>query len=307
MQQYNKDVKKITDKLVEQILKGNLSKRRINELIAKYAKKLKMPTEKFIERLHERATKSADDAKASMILTLMGLNKQALITDLTAKEVQSLVDVIFAKEIVFTRWKNKDKKSFIRETYDLNKWLSTLPKTTAEQVRKRMMGSFINGDTPAQMASSLKDKNATKKVKRNIKTMYETIQYRARNLSNIEIMKKNEKYIGWVEWVTVDDIRVDEVCVALSDESVEKKYKPSELPLTMMPPSHFNCRCSLQPRIKGIDRDKHVSTRIKKIWVGEKIGRKCTKPSWLVSGMKYSNIKKVKGKCEWSYYEYVGD
>jgi len=247
MQQYNKDVKKITDKLVEQILKGNLSRRRINELIAKYAKKLKIPTQKFIERLHERATKSADDAKASMILTLMGLNKQALITDLTAKEVQSLVDVIFAKEIVFTRWKNKDKKSFIHETYNLGDWLDNLPKTIAEQVRKRMMGSYINGDVPSKMASTILDRNASKKLRRNIKTMYETIHYRARNISNIEIMKKNEKYIDWVKWQTVEDERVDEVCGKLQEESIKMKYKPSELPTTMTPPSHFNCRCALTP------------------------------------------------------------
>lgn len=259
MKQYNDDIQKAIQLLVNQILKGNLTKREIEKLLTKFRKKLKIPTKQFKQRMEAEARLNALLGRDQTLSLLMGLNKEATLTTLTATDIQKIASVVMGNDFAFAKWKNKNRNSLIFEQYNMSKVIDDLENLIVNDVRKRMMGGLIAGATPARIASQLLDRNASKKIRRNIKTVYKTVKYRSQSLANVETFTKNEKYYDWIKWHTVGDDRVDEICVHLEKESTKIKVKASKLPPYMIPPSHFNCRCTLKPMVDPLVHTQHVN------------------------------------------------
>ena len=248
MVQYNKQVKALVDALAVEIMKGTLTQKRLNSLMAQLFKDLKVPTEQFLKRVEKMAYDEAWKEELSTVSRLMVLAKTNAIKSITQKEIKIISEYALTKDLIFTRWKNKEKNGFVSDVYNLEDAINNLPKYIRDNYRQRALAGMIAGDTPAQVASSLMDRNLNKKIRRNIKTLYETTKYKARSLANLAVLKQNEAYFDFYDFKTMEDERVETVCLRLEAEADKENWVTyDDVPIEAYTPVHFNCRCKIEP------------------------------------------------------------
>lgn len=251
MNQYNQQIKALVEEVAKQILAGPLTQKKLNQIMAKLAKELKAPTDAFLKRVEAMALLEAISAEKAMVDTLVALAITDNIISITAKELEIISKHALTKNLIFTRWKNKARNSFVSDVYNLEDAIKALPTTISRNYRQRVLAGMIAGHTPAEVARSLVDRNLSKKIRRNIKTLYQTTAYKARSLANLEALKRNEAYFDYYEFKTMDDDRVETVCQNLQKESMKQKWiTMDDIPVEAYTPVHFNCRCDIIPAFK---------------------------------------------------------
>ena len=313
MKQYQKEVSQLIDKLISDILAGKLvSKRDINNAIKNFAKEIKIPMDKLVLRLREEMYYEAQGASKAVTKALMTVNQANVIQSMSPKDISILVDRLFSTEIIFEELSG-DK--LIKKAVSIIDNLNNVNNVTVKDVKAKILGGYISGASPAEIASSLIGNKRAKKERNYLKTISFTVIHKANELANLETFIANEKFIKWILYKTVGDERVDDVCFRAEMESIQLKLKPREYKRQHMlvPSAHWGCRCSLQAMTSDEDNiaDAILSAKKRKYGIkyvdGVKEGNRCVPPKWLKSSMTISNIKKIKGKCRYSYKEYLGE
>jgi post-segregation antitoxin (ccd killing protein) len=160
-------------------------------------------------------------------------------------EASAATLAVFEKEIskLFnTIWTMRDSKGVAR-AYTFDEAMGGLRQSLAKEVRSLLLGAYMSGDQV-----SFSKRAYGKKTARKLRTLTETWLYVVRNHTNLDIIKDNFPE-SWIFYHTQEDDRVDDVCSQCSDITLKKHYSPSEYPFECLPPLHFNCRCSIEPKI----------------------------------------------------------
>lgn len=251
MKIYQAQLKRLIESVAEEILKGTLTQKRLTKIFNQLYKDMQKPTEQFLKRVYGMAYDEAYKAEHAMVNMLIAMNTEKAIKSLTNKEIRILSEHALTKNLIFTKWKNANRKTLVSDTYNLEQAINNLPTQISNDYRRRALAGMIAGDTPAQVASSMMDRNLSKKERRNIQTLYRTTAYKARSLANLQTMKENEAYFDYYYFDTMDDDRVETVCLALEEESSKQKWVTyDDVPVEAYTPVHFNCRCSIIPALK---------------------------------------------------------
>jgi len=314
MKKYQSEVNQLIKQIVSQILEGKLtSKKAINQALARLSKDIKVPIAQLKVRLIEEAKVSATASAHSVVKQLMALNQQAVIKSMTATDISVMVDKIFNGLLPFKKIKNGKTIDYAIRVDD---WFAYLGDDVVKKVKQGILGSYINGEHPAEVARNVllnTDQNS-KANRAKVKALTFTLVHKANEASNLQTFIDNERYVEWVKYQTAVDERVDDVCEHAELDSVQLKLKPSEYAKENMPiPSlHVFCRCYLKAMNGEDDTAKMIMNAKKRKLIvryvdGVRVKGKCTPPKWLKSSKTISNIKKIVGKCRYSYKEYLGE
>jgi len=173
---------------------------------------------------------------------------------------------MFSSEIIFEELSGK---KIIKKAVSIIDNLEGSTKRTVKDVRASILGGYISGSSPAEIASSLIGSQRAKKERRYLKTISFTILHKANELSNLETFIINERYVDWIKYQTAVDDKVDDVCSKAEARSIKQELTPSEYARQgeAIPSLHWGCRCYLKPmngeddsfkmRINAINR-KHA-------------------------------------------------
>ena len=241
MKQYNQQITSELNKLVEHILSSKLSRKEIAKMIRIFKENLKRPTNELRERLQVDAHDSAIEAQHKAKKLLMLLSQDAMLQSLTVDEVDKLVDRVFTKDLVFTKF---SKGKLISYTANMNDVINRLPDNVSDKIRSSILASYISGDTPAQTASNVLGNANKKQIRRNLKTIASTIIYQARMDANLESLETNHKYFSHYVYKTAKDEKVDHICRPMDGKTWDKL---SDIPENEKPLRHYNCRCNIMP------------------------------------------------------------
>jgi len=267
-----------------------------------------MPMDKLIIRLKEEMYYEAQGASHQVVKALMAVNQANTIKSMSKADISIMIDRMFSSEIIFEELSGK---KIIKKAVSIIDNLEGSTKRTIKDVRASILGGYISGSSPAEIASSLIGSQRAKKERRYLKTISFTILHKANELSNLETFIINERYVDWIKYQTAVDDRVDDVCEHAELDSVQAKLKPSEYKREKMavPSLHWGCRCYLKAMNSEDDTAKMIMNAKKRKLIvryvdGVRVKGKCTPPKWLKSSKTISNIKKIVGKCRYSYKEY---
>lgn len=294
------EVQKLADRILQEKIKG---KRDIDRALADLSRKLHVGIKELRKALLAQALKEAKTKYGTVanIRQILGMDKNDLsnVETIEATDLLMLIGRVFSKDRISSKI-DRDG-NIVKSIINMDKSLDNIPKEVVKRMRSTILAGFIAGDSPQDIAKDLLYKNYDDVAVGWVELIAGYIMHAAQQDTNLELFKRNKKYIGWLKFQTAEDDRVEDVCEICQIETETMKYSPSKYPRYCVPPKHFGCRCAL---VAGDYKTKPNTDTVKKIVKGKRVNGKCVPPAWLKSGMKYSNIKKIVGVCEFEYVEY---
>ena len=247
MKQLSKKINDAIDEVVLKILNEPLTKRSIDKMIRELRDTLLIPTEEFRMRLLIRATKLGDEAQHKTMNALMTLRKADTIAMLTNKEISTVVEGIFTNDIIFSRLVGKgDNKKRVDYSINVDKWIKALPNDLAKKIRSNVIAGYLNSDSQAEIIANLKigRGNDVKTLRRHVKAIVNTVMNKSAQQANLEVLRLNSDAWFALEYRTVGDDKVDDVCSRLEGTTWTKFNDIKE---NEKAPTHPNCRCRIVP------------------------------------------------------------
>jgi SPP1 gp7 family putative phage head morphogenesis protein len=110
------------------------------------------------------------------------------------------------------------------------------------------------GDTPTQMARSLRD--TLEVSKSNIQSLIQTSISAVSNNVRVEVFERNDDVIKELKWLTTLDNRVCKLCIPMADKRWKNDADHTPIGHSVQfrrPPIHFNDRCIIVPVTKSFD------------------------------------------------------